>query len=159
MSLTDSPGRRIRSPVACAVILLSGAGCGPTCDRDPDVPPTRFTDGVTDLEAGVYETAPWEGPFLSFPAGQSYLLVHGLGTRPSLVSAYLSFDERPLPPLGVDRDRNDHSNVAENAGNQVVFEEVTDEHILVRNDTCSPVWLRVVAVAPVASGATATGGM
>jgi hypothetical protein len=113
-------------------------GCGATCDRRPNVEPTRYVEGSTDLEEGFYETSPWDGPYLFFPKGRTYLLVHGLGARPRDVRTWLSFQEEPI-------------DTAPGAGNQVLVEGVTDEHIQIRNDTCSDVCLRVTASHPEAS--------
>ena len=85
--------------------------------------------------SGTYESAPWEGPFLDFPAGRSYLFIHGLGSAPQTVSVYFSFD-----------DVGGSSTPA--AGNQATIEEVTAEHVHVRNDTCSHVYVRVTASDP-----------
>jgi hypothetical protein len=113
-------------------------GCGATCDRDSG-DPSRYEDGVTDTEAQFYETSAWDGAYLDFPGGRKYRLVHGLVSRPREINVYLAFEENPIPS----------SNTAPAAGNQALIENVTDEFIEVRNDTCSGAYLRVTASQPI----------
>jgi hypothetical protein len=131
---------------ASFVIATCCTGCGASCDRDKG-DAVRFEGGTTDTAAGVYETSPWQGPYLDFPAGRTYRLIHGLGSRPRLIVPYLSFDRSPVAAPGEPRsDRNSHTAIG--AGNQAIIEAVTADHIDVRNDTCSDIFLRVVASDP-----------
>jgi hypothetical protein len=114
-------------------------GCGTRCDRRLDEDPVRYTDGRT--RDGVYETAPPAGPYLVFPPGRTYRLVHDLGGEPRIALAWLAFEARPL-------DGEPASGTIAAAGDQVTFEALTDDHVDVRNDTCSDVFLRVVASEP-----------
>jgi hypothetical protein len=124
----------IAGVLALAPILI---GCGATCDRDTDGP-TRFEKGTTDTRTQFYETSAWNGPYLDFPGGRSYQLVHGLPGRPREINIYLAFEENPLPS----------SNTAPAAGNQALIEKVDDEIIEIRNDTCSGAYVRVTASQP-----------
>jgi hypothetical protein len=141
----------MRNSPLFALLVLFGLGsmgllgCGATCDRREDSGPRRYEGGTTAND--VYQSSPWNGPYLDFPAGRSYLLMHGLGGTPITVVSYLSFDAHPIPADGEERqDRN--SNTAPCAGNQCILEGVTSEHIEIRNDTCSDGYLRVVASDP-----------
>jgi len=147
----EARGERRASSTALALAmgaaaLMLGAtavSCGSTCSRNPDVEPTPFRGGETDLDAGFYESSPPEGPFLHFPPGRTYLLEHGLGEVPVSSQIFVSFEESPMPspdePYG-----EGASNFAQAAGNQAVVEHVTAEHLRVRNDTCADLYLRAV---------------
>ena len=129
-----------------AVSLASG--CGNECKTDdPDVD-VRYDGGT--LAGGVYQTSGWEGPFLHFPPGRRFVLLHGLGSTPADVQIYLSFSSQGLDP---DAGRN----LAPSAGNQAVIEAVTANEIQVRNDSCSEFYLRVVATAPSGDAGTEAG--
>jgi hypothetical protein len=117
------------------LLALAGVialGCSPPCETS-DADPVRFEGGKT--EAGIYETSPWEGPYLHFPGGRRYQLIHDLGTTPPIVMSYVSPSKHPFKD----------NNASENAGNQGVIELVNSEMIQIRNDTCAEFYLRVVA--------------
>jgi hypothetical protein len=126
-------------------MLVTAAGCGTDCRRGDDGPPLRF-DGGNSPAAGFYETSPAAGPYLDFPSGRRWELVHGLGAVPS-TAAYLSFQRCPLevPCEPGDEERGGY---AEAAGNAVVFENATEEVVVLRNDTCADFFLRVELRAP-----------
>ena len=89
---------------------------------------------------------------MDFPAGRRLALVHGLRETPIELRSYLAFKEHPFPENGA-------GFVAESAGNQVLIEDVNDEFIRVRNDTCEHFFLRIVAsTVPVDDGAGGAGG-
>jgi hypothetical protein len=115
--------------LATQLVAWLQPACATTCDRTPDEAPHLYTGGTT--RGDVYESAPPDGPFLYFPAGRTYRLVHGLGVVPTGYQSYLAFDEQP-------------GSFVESAGNQMTFEEWTATHVDVRNDTCSDVRVRVV---------------
>ena len=140
---SKAPSRVLASTFLGLWACLS-SGCGATCDRNPDQPPVVYTDGITDLARGTYETSSWAGPYLDFPAGRTYELVHGLGQTPHDVVPYLSFDRCPMPEP-CEQGEDEVSNVTIGAGNQVVIEAVDDTRIVLRNDTCSGIRLRVTA--------------
>jgi hypothetical protein len=137
--------RHVFSAAALA-FALGTVACDATCGRDVEEE-IVFEGGSLDSSGTVYETSPWEGPYLHFPTGRRYALVHDLGRRPLLVQTYVAFEERPMPANSEPR-ASDHTNIAESAGNQVVIEIVNDQMIGVRNDTCAELYLRVVAIAP-----------
>lgn len=156
----ETMSRVVFRVVGTGLCMAPGAfatgGCGATCDRNPDEPPVRYTEGHTDRAAGFYESSPIEGPFLHFPAGRTYELIHGLGAVPE-VTPWISFDRCPMP-RPCDESDDEQSNATIAAGNIAVFEVIDDERIVVRNDTCSEIRLRIYAQVPgggIGSGADA----
>jgi len=115
---------------AAAALACAGCGCGKEYG-DPVV----WLDGNT--VGNQYESSPMAGPWLDFPGGRRYRLVHDLGRVPTEVTAYLSFEA------------NDPANFTTSAGNSALFEQVTDGYVDVHNDGCPDFYLRVVASVPV----------
>lgn len=109
------------------------AACVPTCAS----PERQFSGGHRDLTAKVYETSGPEGPFLPFDGGAVYRIQHGLGIKPSLTLSYLSFSEYPENPGG--------GGSTQAAGNQVIVLKQDEQEIVLKNDTCSSLYLRLVA--------------
>jgi hypothetical protein len=120
-------------------LLLTGCPCG---REDSTV---LYRGGTAD--AGTYESSSWPGPWLHFPGGRTYLLVHHLGQTPASVSVYLSFKESPGPGNNPD----EPGNASQAAGNETVIERVDANNIQVKNDTCSEFFLRVVATTATAA--------
>ncbi len=115
-----------------AGLAAAPAGCGAPCDRSNDGnPPIVFREGRST--GAEFETAPPGGPHLFFPGGRRYALVHGLTPPPTLgtVSIALAFAE--------------DGSTSPASGNEVVVQEVTDEHVVVKNDTCADFYLYVHA--------------
>jgi hypothetical protein len=141
------------SATAVAALLFTNLiGCTQTCPRESEDSPRRYTDGTTSAGRTFYETNDWKAPFLDFPAGRRLALVHGLRDVPVELQSYLAFDERPFPSSG-------EGFVAESAGNQVLIEDVNEEFIRVRNDTCENFFLRLVAsTAPPSDGSSGGAG-
>ncbi len=127
-----------RGALATALlVLLVAPGCGSNCDQS-DEDPVTYTEGTADATLSVYETSPWYGRWLHFPAGRRYQLVHHLGRAPYQYETFLSFHETQS---------TDSFNAAESAGNQAVVEDVNDEYIQLHNDTCAEFYLRLTATA------------
>jgi hypothetical protein len=124
--------------------LFGAAGCGPTCDTSGQAP-IRYTGGIT--RGTFYMTTDWEGPWLYFPPGRTYDLVHGL-KNVATTEAFVAFSATPLPT-----NHDEDGNMSESPGNQTVFEQVNDDFIRVRNDTCSDFYLLVTAQGMAASDA------
>jgi hypothetical protein len=134
---------------ACAAIAM-GAGlvvfgspaCGPACNTtDAANPAERYEGGaVTGGQNPYYVSSDWAAGLLHFPGGKRYELVHHLGFKPAEVSVYVSFGENDEP-------------VTPCSGNTCVIQAVKDDVIIVKNDTCSEFWVRVVA-----SGGSPTSG-
>jgi len=130
--------------VAVALVASLHAGCGSQCDRHPAEPPVVFEDGVTDLAAGSYTsspnaTNPWEGPWLEFPPGRTYRFPHGLGSAPRAIAYYFAFSPNPLADDG----SGQTGGFIQGSGNQGTIQAITDDHVDIRNDTCSSVFLMV----------------
>ncbi len=161
---SERRGDRLRHPsadagfgrllVRCCLLgscFASTVACvGSSCDPDGQEP-QWYSGGRTNESQSAYETSTFEGPFLYFPSGRVYRLEHGLREAPSDYAVYLSFAERPL---------DKHAGFAESAGNQAMVEDLNEEYIEVRNDTCAEFFLRLTArIAPfdeASDGAMAT---
>lgn len=125
------------------------------CDRHQGEP-FVFLGGNTSADGSAYESGTLDEPFIHFPAGRTYDLVHGLSAAPGQFHAYLAFSECPMShalesaggsPRCAPVDENSGGpGLAESAGNQAIFEVRDDEILRVRNDTCADFYLRVVAL-------------
>src|SRR5262245_31238210 len=78
------------------ISLLCGACTGDICNRNSDDPPAEFTDGLTSNSGTLYMTSEANDPYLDFPSGMRYRLVHDLINTPSLIVPYVSFSATPL---------------------------------------------------------------
>ena len=96
--------------------------------------------------AAFYETSTPDGEHLSFNGGTRYCLYHQLGRRPFSVEPWVSFS----------RYGTAQGNEAKPAGNMVEVLLVTDQVIVLRNDTCAEYYLRLIASDPVSSVATSS---
>lgn len=138
--------------LAVALLVPILAACGPTCPREAEDTATRYEKGTTNADRTFYETNAWDLPFVDFPAGRRWALVHGLRETPIEIKSYLAFKSKPLPKDG-------KGFAAESAGNQVLIEGVDEESVRVRNDTCEHFYLRLVASAlPPEDGSGGAGG-
>ena len=119
-----------------ALIAVGPSGCQSQCG-DNDDEPILYTDGTVELTAQgrVYMSTPYDGTWLHFPARRRFLLRHGLGTSSYSVDAYLSFHPRPLEKGG--------GGLSAPAGNEVIVERLTEDELVVKNDTCSEFYLLV----------------
>ena len=144
---------RVGSLAWCALLVPSLVSCTQNCPRESEDTPKRYTGGNTSPDRTYYETNDWKESFVDFPAGRRLALVHGLRETPIELRSYLAFDAHPFPQNGA-------GFVAESAGNQVLIEDVNDEFIRVRNDTCEHFYLRIVASTDlVDDGAGGAGGV
>jgi hypothetical protein len=134
-----------------ALVAATLAACNQSCPRESEETPKRYENGTTSADGTFYETNGWKDAFVNFPAGRRLALVHGLRDVPIELRSYLAFDAHPFPKSG-------EGFVAESAGNQVLIEDVTDEFIRVRNDTCENFYLRMVASTAPGDGAGGAGG-
>jgi hypothetical protein len=120
--------------VGACVFALGSPACGPACDTTDKGNPEQTFDGGT-VTGGInpyYVSSGWAAGLLPFPGGKRYRLMHHLGFAPAEVSIYVSFAERDTP-------------VTPCSGNTCVIQEVSDDSIVIKNDTCSEFWVRVVA--------------
>jgi hypothetical protein len=136
------------SGARAAALGLLALTCTLSCDCGrEDGDPVYYAGGITSDTR--YESSELYGTWLHFPGGRRYRLLHGLGEAPTDVTVYLAFREDPLR-------ENATGNVSTATGNVALIEAVTDEHVQVRNDTCSEYFVRVVA--EVGSGSTLSSG-
>lgn len=126
-------------------LAVGVAGCSNDCNRDGAATATRYEDGLNP-SPGAYETSPAAGPYLNFSSGQRWELVHGLATVP-VPDAFVSFQRCPTLAT-CDAADDETGGFARAAGNVVVFEELNEDVVVVRNDTCADLFLRVVLSAP-----------
>jgi hypothetical protein len=135
-----------RSFAMAAVALVASleTGCGSQCDRHPDEPPVVFKDGTTDQASHSYISSsnaknPWAGPWLDFPPGRTYRFPHGLGGVPRDVKYWFAFGTNPI----ADNGSGQTGGFVLGSGNQGTIQDVTADHVDIRNDTCSDVFLMV----------------
>lgn len=126
------PASRRLAAALGAAAALACAGCG--CGKEHGEP-VVWLDGNT--VGNQYESSPMAGPWLEFPGGRTYRLVHALGRVPTEVTAYLSFEP------------NNPANFTTSAGNSALFKSVNDAYVDVYNDGCPDFYLRVIASVPV----------
>ena len=129
--------------VGCLFVAIGGglASCddiGP-CDRSDqshEAQPYRAGASVD----GFYMSSPWTGPLLPFGPGQRYQVFHGLGQTPKQIGCWVSFQDNGLAD----------GTMAPAAGNLCVVQQVTDEYVQIKNDTCAEMFVLVTASAPAA---------
>jgi hypothetical protein len=122
---------------AALLSLLSGCSELDNCADEQNDELITIDTGVTHADAQLYESAPWE-ELDPFPAKRLLRFVHDLGTRPELVSTYVSFSKNGTLA----------SDVTENTGNQGRIKCVDAHEIVVMNDTCEEDFhIRVTALA------------
>ncbi len=118
---------------------LPGLGCSSlnSCDTsDESNPPDPFYDGTT--VDGFYMSSDWTGPLLPFPGGKRYDFHHGLESTPRSVECFVSFGSQGV----------ENGSIAQSSGNLCVIQDVNDEYIRVKNDTCSEMFVMVTAATP-----------
>lgn len=136
---------------------LAATACGSQCDRHPDEAPVNFTAGRVDQSAHVYMSSPdaehpFVGPWLDFPPGRTYRFEHHLGGYPRDVRVWFAFSPNPVPlPNGTGA----ASGFVPGAGNQATFQYVDADHVDIRNDTCSDVFIMVRIADPILASSDA----
>jgi hypothetical protein len=124
----------------CMLLLASAlTGCNEldNCAEEQNGQLITIDTGTTHAEAQLFESAPWDN-LDPFPAKRLLRFVHELGTRPEIVTTYVSFSA----------DGTQHSDVTENTGNQGRIKCVDAHEIVVMNDTCEEdFYIRVTATA------------
>jgi hypothetical protein len=86
---------------------------------------------------GIWQSAEWDTPWLSFPAKQSVTIEHELATTPRLVQVYVDFDREAC-----DRDVTDTALLA--SGTLARISSVNESTVTVRNDTKEDYCVRIV---------------
>jgi len=110
-----------------ALVSALSTGCSNDC---PAEDPISFKGGFTDPTRTFYRSSNPDGPFLHFPGGRVYDLVHGLRETPSLVLPFVSFSQ--------------NGSMSVSPGNQSVI-SIDDKIVRVQNATCAEFYLFVVA--------------
>lgn len=139
--LRDGPRRAVALVLGfTASSLVYGCSALGPCDRSDDGnPPDPYYDGTT--VEGFYMSSEWTGPFLPFPGGKRYRFFHGLGATPMEMACWTSFNSTGI----------ENGSIAPPAGNMCVVQEINDEYIQIKNDTCSEMYVMVTAEAPLPS--------
>jgi hypothetical protein len=155
--VASARGSLLASGWLALLLPLAAACAGLECDRHAGES-LEFRGGNTLANGSYYESGALDEPFLHFPGGRSYDLVHELGGPPTEFHAYLAFSECPLskslksaggPPRCAEvTETSGGPGIAESAGNQALFEVRSAGVLRVRNDTCAEFYLRVVAETP-----------
>jgi hypothetical protein len=122
-----------------ATLNLTSGCTSQACQPDTGVA-IRYTGGTTNAAGTQYETSSWDGPWLTFPSRIRYRLPHHLRSRPIDMNIWLSLDDKPFE-LGEDGKRS----VTPAAGNQADIVAITDQDIVVHNDTCADLFVRLTA--------------
>lgn len=132
------PGPATLVAKACLglVVALGVGGCG--CGKEEGVP-IVFEGGT--VEGNEYQSSPVTGPWLHFPGGRRYQLIHRLGRAPTRFEAFWAFNEYPQA--------RERESLTLATGNAAVFEEVAERGLTIHNDTCTEFFVRVVASVPV----------
>lgn len=132
---------------AVAVVApLGSAGCFTNaCDGDFQV----FSAGQL-ADEGTWQTSPIAGSWLRFPARRAYWLdTTPLGRFPREVLVWVSTMERPNEGAG---------SFTQASGNLALVSGVTDRGLLLTNDSCAELFVRVVVKAsPLPADAGASG--
>ncbi len=129
---------RLAKHWAPALALVVSAGCGDPCGDSEDrlVPLSEIPCNTTDAQ-GVWQSHPMppiadeQCYWLEFRGCSRYEIEHPLGTVPSVVLGYLSFDQ-------------DGSFSTLGSGNIFVLEEASDQTITIRNTQNQVFFLRLV---------------
>ena len=138
-------------PLLAAALALAHPSCRTSCSDEETGDPEDIRTGTTDSTRSVYESTSFRGAYLEFRPNKRYRFFHGLRGTPAVVQAWVGFTEVPLGSTG-------RGNISEAAGNMAILESVTDEHVVIRNDTCETFYLRLVASDPIeGSGAGGAG--
>lgn len=129
---------RLAGLSAGLLVVAAGIGCGDPCGDSEDrvVPASELPCSMVDGD-GVWESHPWppiadaQCYWFEFRACSRYEIEHPLGTVPTIVLGYTSFD-----PDGT------FSTVG--SGNSFVVDEATDATVTLRNAQNQVFFLRLV---------------
>ncbi|MBN1654432.1 MAG: hypothetical protein JXA30_11740 [Deltaproteobacteria bacterium] len=135
----------IRNALAIAAVALSLCACGSArgaceCDGEPDddgacVVTEKQLRGSRTTDNAQWESAPWQGEmWVCFAAGMKLKIEHPLGYEPSLVQVYLAFSESEAEIKSAFLASGDLARIV----------EVTDEYVLIENNTEEYFRIRVV---------------
>ncbi len=136
--------RSIVASAALGVLALASpfgtAGCFTNaCDGD-----FRSFSGGRLVADDAWQTSDLAGPWLAFPARRTYWLdTQALGRMPTEVNVWVSTVERPNEGTG---------SFTTASGNIALIGGVTPQGLLLTNDTCSELFVRVVVKAAPTTG-------
>jgi hypothetical protein len=123
-------------------VVAATCGCSDldNCPDGQDRQTIANEPGMTAVDELYFESAPDRGPLTHFPAKTELMFEHGLGVKPLLYKAYLSFT-----PDGTADDGG--GSISDAAGNAVLYECVDNKVIVIKNDTCErSFYVKVVAL-------------
>jgi hypothetical protein len=115
-----------------ALLVATLSGCGSQC-KMVDSTPVVYEGG--QKHDGIWLTTGWHDPWLDFPGGREYRIVHNLHTA-NIPQFWVAFAPQPLPEGGV-------GNASMSPGNQTILQGIDDDSVQVRNDTCQHFYLLV----------------
>ena len=118
------------------VLLMASALCAQGCGEALAQEEVEVVAPCASTEDGVWESSPWRGEsetcfYLPFSSRTTYRFLHDLGRQPRSVDLYVSFDDAA-------------ASVAPPAGDMSRILEVTDEVVVVQNQTNEDFFVRVV---------------
>ena len=132
-------------------IALGLAGTETLACSAPCASTTHYYAGGDTKPSGAsmrYESSPDSGPFLPFQGGAAIHFKHEMGVRAQSVEVYLSFNQYPLGEGA--------GGYSLAAGNQALVLGSDEHEIVIRNDSCSAYYIRVVLTSePTTSGGDA----
>lgn len=116
---------------------VASSGCETSCG-DKGSEPVLYTDGSVVETDGhrVYTTTAFDGVWLHFPSERQFRLRHNLGTEEYTPIAYVALGSTPAAS-------ESSGEFSHAAGNEVVFESLSANELVVRNATCSEFYLLV----------------
>jgi hypothetical protein len=131
----------LRAALLLAIVGFASLGFGCSalsdCDTSDDGnPPDPYYSGTT--VEGSYMSSEWTGPLLPFTGGKRYDFYHGLGCAPMHIECWVSFNANGI----------ENGSIAPPAGNMCVIQDINDEYIRIKNDTCSEMYVMLTASTP-----------
>ena len=114
-----------------------GFGCETSC-AEKGQEPILYSDGLVEYSGGsaVYATTAFDETWLHFPSERRFRLRHDLGATEYTPVAYVALSPDP-------DSEGDSGDFSQAAGNEVVFEDLTENELVVRNATCAEFYLLV----------------
>jgi hypothetical protein len=147
---TGAVCRRLGFVFAGLSCFCLASACDTSC-ASGNQPLITYRDGVTSADQRTYESTPYDGEWLHYPANRRFEFPHHLNTANYDIQAFVAFGSHPDVADGSGR-----SNIAVAAGDILVIEGKTATSLVVRNDTCSEefLYVRLVATSPSDAGAS-----
>lgn len=121
-------------------MAAASTGCTPDCNREYDVAPLEYRDGI--IRETSYSSGPVAGPGVPFGPGERVEFHHGLGAPPTVQLAYLAFTSCSTDQECAEGEPSG-TGFTLSSGDATVFEDVNAQTVVVRNNTCADFFLRV----------------